>query len=152
MTHRAQKWKTVKVFQTNLKQLCDKALTLSSMLRFWRKVCNIPFDIRGNHFLVHGSEKGFTSVSCIYLSCSICCHNNCNTHTFSITFLHCDSCLSNILRYLLSDPNLCALFPLRVCARCVIWEHYHFAFFFVVKVVIIVFLRSEIFDVCICVF
>ena len=31
-----------------------------------RKLFNTPFNMRGNHFLVHGAEKGFTSILCIF--------------------------------------------------------------------------------------
>ena len=46
-----------------------------------------PFNPRGNHFLVHGTEKGVTSVFMHVASFKLCCHSICKRQRFNMTFL-----------------------------------------------------------------
>ena len=87
------------------------------MCYFWRNMCtnqdniNIPFIMRGNHFLVHRYKNVLTIITCIFhiLKYVVKCFKG---QPFYITFLCWDFCLNHILRSVLFNQTFCALAPL----------------------------------------
>ena len=75
---------------------------------------NTPFNIRGYHFLVHGTEKGITSF-CMHFTCLSMQCNIFKSQRFNIIFLDWDSGLNYIFRLVCFDPKLCALVPINIC-------------------------------------
>jgi len=114
---------TISSIRNNIKKLRNEAYTLDTIWKLWRILCTShkPLHVPIHHLkwgetiFVHGTEKEFTSVFKHVLSFRICCHNIFTSQIFNNTFRHWDSCL----KYVLSNPILCALVPLNLnCLHC----------------------------------
>ena len=90
----------LKVLCASFEENCAQTRTLS----------NTPFNMRGNQFLVYGTEKDLPQFSCFFHLFNMS-HTIFRSQTFNMTLLHWDSCLNYIFRWVLSSPKFCFLSP-----------------------------------------